>query len=343
MAAIVLFLFRFLCLFGSGHQAVALENLALRRQLAAFRRKRRRPTLTEWDRLFWVGLSRVWAGWKGALVVVQPATVLRWQRDRFRRYWAALSKSTDRPRGRPALAQAVRKLILQMANANPLWRAPRIHGELKMLGIVVSERTVSRVLRSVPRPPSQTWKTFLKNHVNELVSTDFFTVPTARLKVLFVFLVLEHRRREILHFNVTDHPTSAWVAQQMVEAFGDRVAASRYLIRDRDGVYGCEVRRRLESMGIQEVLTAPQSPWQNGYAERLIGSIRRECLNHFVILNARHLRKTLTEYFRYYHRSRTHLGLAKQCPIEREVMDRGMIVETPELGGLHHRYERIAA
>jgi len=182
-----------------------------------------------------------------------------------------------------------------------------------------------------------------KNHVNVLVSTDFFTVPTARLKVLFVFLVLEHRRREVLHFNVTDHPTSAWVAQQMLEAFGDRVAASRYLIRGRDGVYGCEVRLRLESMGIQEVLTAPQSPWQNGYAERLIGSIRRECLNHFVILNAGHLKKTLTEYFRYYHRSRTHLGLAKQCPIEREVMDRGMIVETPELGGLHHRYERIAA
>jgi transposase InsO family protein len=342
MAAIFLFLFRLLSLCGGGHQAVALENLALRRQLAAFRRRRKRPILTEWDRLFWIGLSRVWAGWKGALVVVQPETVLRWQRDRFRRYWTALSRSTDRPLGRPALAPDVRRLILQMANANPLWRAPRIHGELKMLGIVVSERTVSRVLRSVPRPPSQTWKTFLKNHVNEIVSTDLFTVPTVRLKVLFVFLVLEHRRREVLHFNVTDHPTSAWVAQQMMEAFGDRVAP-RYLIRDRDGVYGCEVRRRLRSMGIQEVLTAPQSPWQNGYAERLIGSIRRECLNHFVILNARHLKKTLAAYFRYYHRSRTHLGLAKQCPIEREVMDRGVIVERPELGGLHHRYERVAA
>jgi transposase InsO family protein len=171
------------------------------------------------------------------------------------------------------------------------------------------------------------------------VSTDFFTVPTVRLRVLFVFLVLEHRRREVLHFNVTDHPTSAWIAPQMMEAFGDRVAP-RYLIRDRDGVYGSEVRRRLESPGIEEV---PQSPWQNGYAERLIGSIRQECLNHFVILNARHLKKTLGAYFRYYHRSRTHLGLGKQCPIEREVTDRGVIVEKPELGGLHHRYERVTA
>jgi len=342
MAAFLIFLFRFLRLFGSSHQAIALENLALRRQLAVFRRKRKRPVLTEMDRLFWIGLSRVWAGWKGALVMVQPATVLRWQRDRFRRYWAALSKSKDRPRGRPALAQEVRRLIIQMATANPLWRAPRIHGELKMLGIVVSERSVSRVLRTVPRPPSQTWKTFLKNHVNEIVSADFFTVPTVRLRVLFVFLVLEHRRREVLHFNVTDHPTSVWVAQQMMEAFADRVAP-RYLVRDRDGVYGCEFRRRLESMGIQEVLTAPQSPWQNGYAERLIGSIRRECLNHVVILNARHLKKTLAAYFRYYHRSRTHLGLGKQCPIERQVMNTGVIVERPELGGLHHRYERVAA
>jgi transposase InsO family protein len=342
MAAIFLCLFRFLRLLGSGHQAIALENLALRRQLAAFRRKPKRPRLTERDRLFWIGLARVWAGWKSALVVVQPETVLRWQRDRFRRYWAALSKSNDRPRGRPALALEVRRLILQMAASNPLWRAPRIHGELKMLGIVVSERTVSRVLRSAPRPPSQTWRTFLKNHVNEVVSTDFFTVPTIRLRVLFVFLVLEHRRRRVLHFNITEHPTSAWVAQQMMEAFGD-TEVPRYLIRDRDGVYGSEVRRRLELLEIREVLIAPQSPWQNGYAERLIGSIRRECLNHFLILNARHLKRTLAAYFRYYHGSRTHLGLGKQCPIERAVMSSGVIVQKAELGGLHHRYERLAA
>jgi transposase InsO family protein len=174
------------------------------------------------------------------------------------------------------------------------------------------------------------------------VSVDFFTVPTIRMRVLFVFLVMEHRRREVLHFNVTYHPTSAWVALQLVEAFTDR-EAPRYLIRDRDGVYGSEVRRRLGSLGIAEVLTAPQSPWQNAYVERLIGSIRRECLNHFIVLNARHLKRTLGAYFRYYHRSRPHLALEKQCPIERQIMKHGVIIEIPELGGLHHRYERIAA
>jgi putative transposase len=342
MLAILLSFFRFLRLLGSGHQAVAVENLALRRQLAAYRRKRKRPVLTRLDRLFWIGLSQVWQDWRDALVFVQPDTVVRWQRERFRRFWARLSRPQGGQRGRPALANEVRRLILQMGMANPLWRAPRVHGELKMLGIVVSERTVSRVLRTIPRPPSQNWKTFLKNHLSEIVSTDFFTVPTVQFRILFVFLVLEHRRREVLHFNVTDHPTSAWVAQQMMEAFGDR-AAPRYLIRDRDGVYGHEVRERLKSLDIEEVLTAPQSPWQNAYAERLIGSIRRECLNHFVVFNSRHLKRTLAAYFRYYHRSRTHLGLGKQCPIERAVMDCGVIVEKPELGGLHHRYERLAA
>ena len=211
-----------------------------------------------------------------------------------------------------------------------------------MLGITISERTVSRILRSVPRPPSQTWKTFLRNHLGQIVSVDFFIVPTIRLRVLFVFLVLEHRRREVLHYNVTDRPTSAWAAQQLVEAFADRETPG-YLIRDRDGVYGTEVRTRLKSMGIAEVLTAPQSPWQNAYVERLIGSIRRECLNHFIILNTRHLKKTLAVCFRYYHRSRPHLALSKQCPLEREVMKDGTIVAIGEVGGLHHRYERVAA
>jgi transposase InsO family protein len=182
-----------------------------------------------------------------------------------------------------------------MAAANPLWRAPRIHGELKMLGVAISERTVSRIVRGLHPRPSQTWKTFLRNHVGQMVSIDFFTVPTVTMKVLFVFFVLEHRRREVLHFNVTEHPTAAWTAQQIVEAFAERDAV-RYLIRDRDSRYGTEVRLRIHSVGITEVLTAPRSPWQNPYAERLIGSIRRECLNHFLILNARHLKRILSCY-----------------------------------------------
>jgi transposase InsO family protein len=229
-----------------------------------------------------------------------------------------------------------------MVGANPLWRAPRIHGELKMLGIEIGERTVSRILRTLHRPPSQTWKTFLHNHLGQLVSIDFFTVPTVTLRVLWVFLVLEHRRRKVLHFNVTEHPTAAWTSQQMVEAFADR-DAPRYLIRDRDGVYGDEVRLRIASLHMEEVLTAPRSPWQNPYAERLIGSIRRDCLNHFVILNAKHLKRTLASYFAYYHGSRTHLGLNKQCPVPRPVSSIGGIIEIPHLGGLHHRYERVAA
>ena len=210
-----------------------------------------------------------------------------------------------------------------------------------MLGIALSERTVSRILRRLRRPPNQTWRTFLHNPVGQLVAIDFFTVPTVTLRLLFVFIVLEHDRRKVLHFNLTEHPTGAWTAPQIVEAFADREAA-QYLIRDRDSRYSAEVRLRIKSLGMQEILTAPRSPWQNPYAERLIGSIWRECLNHYIILNARHLKRILF-YFRYYHQSRTHLSLGKQCPFPREVLKVGKIVAIPQLGGLHHRYERIAA
>ena len=325
----------------SGHQAVAIENAALRLQLAAFQRRRKRPILTTFDRVFWITLRRLWSEWRRPLLYVQADTVVRWRRERFRRFWARLSKP-HRRRGRPGTATELLRLIEGMVAVNPLWRAPRIHGELKMLGIAISERTVSRILRRLRRPPNQTWKTFLHNHVGEMVSIDFFTVPTISMRVLFVFIVLEHRRREVLHFNVTEHPTAAWTAQQIVEAFADRESA-RYLIRDRDSIYGNDVRLRIASLGMEEVLTAPQSPWQNPYVERLIGSIRRECLNHFVILSAKHLKRTLSSYFRYYHESRTHLGLGKQCPFPRQTSSVGKIIAIPQLGGLHHRYVRVAA
>ena len=342
MPALLLSVIRFVRLLLSGHQAVAIENAALRLQLAVFRRKRKRPVLTWFDRLFWVGLSGVWRNWRCPLLYVQADTVVRWQRERFRKFWARLSRVNRRHRGRRATAVEIRRLIEGMVESNPLWRAPRLHGELKMLGIEISERTVSRILRKLPRPPSQTWKTFLRNHIGQMVSIDFFTVPTVTMRVLFVFLVLEHGRRQVLHFNVTDHPTADWTSQQIVEAFADR-DAPRYLIRDRDSIYGSEVRLRIASLGIEEVLAAPRSPWQNPYVERLIGSIRRDCLNHFVILNARHLKRILASYFVYYHASRTHLGLDKQCPIPRQVSSIGRIITIPQLGGLHHRYERVAA
>jgi hypothetical protein len=191
MPALLLFLVRFVRLLLSGHQAVAIENAALRLQLAAFRRKRKRPVLTAFDRLFWVGLSRVWRGWRGPLHYVQADTVVRWERERFRRFWARVSRVDHRRPGRPATVIEVRRLIERMVAANPLWRAPRLHGELQMLGIQISERTVWRILHRLPRPPTQTWKTFLHNHLGQMVSIDFFTVPTVTLRVLFVFVVLE--------------------------------------------------------------------------------------------------------------------------------------------------------
>ena len=341
MLAFLLGLFRMVWLFGKDHRGVVLENLALRQQLSIYKRKHRRPRFVDRDRWFWVTLSVLWKDWRRALVVVHPDTVVRWQRERFRRYWYHLSKRPGKT-GRPPISLQIRRLIRTLAEANPLWRAPRIHGELLKLGIAVSERTVSRVLQTVKRPPSQTWRTFLKNHIGEIVAVDFFTVPTIRLRVLFVFLVIEHERRRVLHFGVTEHPTAEWTAQQMAEAFSER-DARRYLIRDRDAIYGNAFRCRINSLAMKEVVTALRSPWQNAFAERLIGSIRRECLDHVVVLNRRHLRRLLKSYFAYYHRSRTHLALGKDAPDRRAVMPNGKIIAIPEVGGLHHRYERRAA
>jgi putative transposase len=231
-----------------------------------------------------------------------------------------------------------------MATANPLWGAPRIHGELGKLGIEVSERTVSRLLRRRPRPPSQTWRTFLTNHVDALVSMDFFTVPTLTGRVLFVLVLLSHHRRRIVHLAITEHPTAMWTAQQIKEAFPDD-SAPRWLLRDRDAIYGDLFRRRVASMGISEVISSPSSPWQNPHAERLIGSIRRECLDHVIVFNQTHLQRTLARYVFYYQGSRTHLSLAKDAPTPRRVQapEEGRVIAFPEVGGLQHRYERRAA
>src|SRR2546428_322234 len=342
MITLLLPLLRLLPFLCGGHRRLAIETLDLRQQLAVYKRTAPRPRLRTTDRLLWVGLARVWAGRRQALVIVSPDTVLRWQRRRFREHWTRLS---DRPRlGRAPISAETADLIRKMAATNPLWGAPQIHGELLKLGIDIAERTVSRLLPKRRSPPSQTWRTFLANHVRDLVSIDFFTVPTARLRVLFVLVVLHHHRRRVVHFNVTEHPTAAWTTQQLVDAFPDD-SAPPYLLRDRDSVYGQAFRRRVKSMGIRDVLTAPHSPWQNPYAERLIGSIRRECLDHVVVLGEKHLRRTLTRYFAYYHQARTHLSLDKDTPDGRpiEPPGLGMIIPIPEVGGLHHRYVRLAA
>ena len=322
--------------------SLQLEILALRQQLAMVAdRDRKRLSFHKSERIFWVWLYRLWPACLQTLKIFKPDTLVRWHRKGFRLYWTW--KSRPRQGGRPAIDPDVRKLIRTMSRNNIGWGAPRIHGELKMLGIEISESTVAKYMIRHCNPPSQTWRTFLENHATELVSVDFFTVPTATFRILYVLVILHHERREIVHFNVTEHPTAQWTAQQLVEAFPFD-SAPRYLLRDRDSIYGGRFRNRVKSLGIDEVLTAPRSPWQNPYVERIIGSIRRECLNHVIILNERHLRRQLKSYSTYYHEARTHLSLDKQSPVPRSIEppEQGKVVAIPHVGGLHHEYRRAA-
>jgi putative transposase len=262
--------------------------------------------------------------------------------DCFRDHWRRPSQQ-GRP-GRPTIAKAVRELIRNMSRANPTWGAPRILGELRKLGIEVAKSTVEKYRVRPHKPPSPTWKAFLQNHMQDLVALDFFTVPTATFLVLFVLVILAHERRRIVHFNVTEHPTAAWTAQQVVEAFPWETAP-RYLLRDRDRIYSTAFRQRVQHMGIDEVVIAPHSPWQNPYVERLIGSIRRELLDHVIVLNAQHLTRLLHCDFDYYHNYRTHRALDMDRRVPRPVHppELGPVQEVPEVGGLHHHYERLAA
>jgi transposase InsO family protein len=275
-------------------------------------------------------------------VIVKPETVIAWHRKGFRLFWTW--KIRHGRAGRPAVAREVRELIRKMTRENPTWGAPRIHGELLKLGIEIGETSVSKYMVRRRKPPSQRWRTFLENHVKDLVSVDFFTVPTIRFQVLYVFLVLAHDRRRILHFNVTAHPTAEWTAQQLVQAF-PWDSAPRYLLRDRDGIFGREFAEQVKAMGIKEVLSAPRSPWQRAFVERVIGTIGRECLDYLIVFHEASLRRTLGLYFDYYHRSRTHLSLRKDSPEPRSVQppEMGRIVAVPQVSGLHHRYERRAA
>ena len=270
MCELTLFLFAFLRSWFHSRFRLHAEIVVLRHQIIVLRRGQRgRIRLRGSDRFLWVCLSRWWSGWRSALAIVKPETVISWHRKAFRLYWRW--KSRNREPGRPTINLEVRELIRQMSVANPLWGAPRIHGELLKLGIEVSQATVGKYMARQRKPPSQTWRAFLSNHVQQLVSTDFFVVPTVTFRLLYVFIVLAHDRRRLLHFNVTAHPTSEWTAHQIAEAF-PWDTAPRYLLHDRDSIYGDVFQRRVRGMAIREVLTAPRSPWQNPYAERLIGS-----------------------------------------------------------------------
>jgi len=325
-----------------GHSNLAVENLALRQQLAVYNHEKKRPKLRQRDRFFWVLLSRLWSPWQSALAIVKPETVTKWHQKGFKLYW--WWKSRPRKPGRPSIDREIRDLIRQMSRENPTWGAPRIQSELALLGYDVAENTVAKYMIRHRKPPSQTWRTFLDNHIPDIAACDFFTVPTVMFHVLYVFIVMRHDRRQIVHFNITTNPYAEWTAQQIVESFPFD-ETPRFLIRDNDGIYGDYFKARVKDMGIDEVPIAPRSPWQNPYCERVIGSIRRDCLNHMMILNERHLRRVLKEYLEYYHESRTHQSLDRNSPVPREIEppEKGPVVSIPMVGGLHHRYTRAAA
>ena len=331
-----------ICLFRH-RESVVLENLVLRQQLAVLKRRHPRPHLGLLDKLFWVAVRRFWSQWRQSLIVVTPETVNRWHRAGFRLYWKLISK-VKKPMGRKQAPKEVRDLIFRMVRENPTWGAPRIHGELLMLGFDLSERTISRWMKRAPRDPepAKRWLAFLRNHREAIAAMDFFAVPTITFGMIYCFFVISHDRRRILHFNVTKHPTSLWVVQQLREAFPFG-SAPRFLIFDRDGKYGLEVPAAVRSLKITPVRTSFESPWQNGVAERWVESCRRDLLDHIIAVNEQHLRRLLSEYIRYYHNDRTHLGLGKETPGGRiRSVTRGRVFSHERVGGLHHRYDRAA-
>jgi putative transposase len=317
-----------------------LEIIFLRKQLEILVRTSTRPRLRPSDRIFFRVMTDVFSSWKETLLVFKPETVIRWHRESFRVSWKWKSRSGA---GRPKIPQEQIDLIRQMAADNSLWGAPRIHDELLKLGIDISESTVMRYIpKKAPRTTRQRWKTFLKNHSTQIVSVDFLVVPTITFRLLYVLVFLSHGRRRIMHFNVTPHPNSEWCAQQLRNVFIDH-ETPRFLLRDRDKKFGEEFTATVTALGMDPLLTAYKSPWQNGYAERLMGSISRECVDHVIVFNESHLRGILQEYVRYYNTQRTHLGIGKDSPVPREVQAEGEIRKTPVVGGLHHHYFRRAA
>jgi transposase InsO family protein len=314
------------------------ENAVLRHQLIVLRRRLQgRVRLTNHDRWFFIQLYRWFPAILKVLTIIRPETLVRWHRAGFLRYWRWKSR---RRGGRPQIETELRALIRRMSVENPLWGAPRIHGELLKLGFEVAQSSVAKYMVKRRRPPSLGWRTFLRNHAPDVAAMDLFVVPTIGFDPLYAFIIVRLDRRGLAWINVTAHPSAEWIVRQITEAFPWN-EAPRYMIRDRDCIYGAVVTRRLRAMGIRDKPIAPASPWQNGFAERLIGSIRRECLDHIIVLGEAHLRRILKSYARYYNETRTHLALDKDAPLSRTVKRAGRILCRPILGGLHHEYVRI--
>jgi transposase InsO family protein len=315
------------------------EVAFLRQQLLVLNRSApARLKLRIADRLIFVWLYRLFPALLGAVVIFQPENLVRWHRSGFRLYWRWKSRHRV---GRPAISVEVRDLVRRISRDNPLWGAPRTHGELLKLGIDIAQSTVAKYMPRRRRPPSSGWPTFLHNHAAHIAAVDLFVVPTIGFKLLYGLVILRLERRRLVWTNVTAHPTAEWIARQIVEAF-PWDEAPRYLIRDRDTSYGAAVTRRRRTMGIRDRPIAPRSPWQNGHVEGLIGSIRRECLDHVVVFGESHLRDLLAKYSAYYNGARTHLALGKDAPLNRPVQTVGRIESVSWLGGLHRHYVRIA-
>jgi hypothetical protein len=314
------------------------ENLMLRHQLNGLRRKAlKKPAFSNLDRVVFTYLYRLVPCVVNSLAIVKPETVIGWHRAGFRSFWRWKSRCRG---GRPKVPLEIRQLIREMSLANPPWGAPRIHGELLKLGIDIGQTSVAKYMARHRRPPSQGWKTFLRNHADGIASIDLFVVPTISFWLLYGLLILRHGRGQMLWLGVTAHPTAEWMARRLIEACGWE-PAPRYIVRDRDRAYGEVFSRRLRAMGIRDRPTASRSPWQNGHTERLIGSIRRECIDHVVVFGERYLRHVFLFYMQYHNGARTHLALDKHAPVPRAVQVIGRILPTPILGGLHHQYVRI--